>query len=184
MCHFWHKVQMLQTLTALCFFSSCLLVRICECCIGEKAKCSSAYWGKWTFEMTEGDFGLSATADALELSEGALGWQWSATCMQTVRQSVHLEQYGVICWGGLSHGGSTASNSIAADSKIKHTPTHMPKGGVTSTPLYYSWTVTSYYFDAFSFQLTYLYWSTKQKAFKSYRSTDELKGSCQRRHFR
>lgn len=36
----------------------------------------SAYWGKWTFEMTEGDFSLSAREDASELSEGPLGRQW------------------------------------------------------------------------------------------------------------
>lgn len=32
-------------------------------------------------------------------------------CMHVDRASVHLEQSGVICWGGLSHSESTASNS-------------------------------------------------------------------------
>lgn len=35
-----------------------------------------AYWGKWTFKVTEGDVGLSAGEDALELSEEPLERQW------------------------------------------------------------------------------------------------------------
>lgn len=36
----------------------------------------SAYWGKWTSEMTEADIGLSAGEDASKLSEGPLGRRW------------------------------------------------------------------------------------------------------------
>lgn len=63
------------------FFSShlllCFAVSFCQIAHKRKSQAPiSAYWGKWTFEVTEVDVGLSAREDASELSEGPLGRQW------------------------------------------------------------------------------------------------------------
>lgn len=82
---FMTQSAVLQTLTPLFlfyFFSSHLLLSPLQSLSvkwhkGKKSRMSvSAYWGKWTFEMTEGDVGSSAGEDASELSEAPLGRRW------------------------------------------------------------------------------------------------------------
>lgn len=70
-----------NTLLSLHFLSlSSALVSLTDpfCEVAQKRKSwtpVSAYWGKWTFEVTEGDAGLSARENASKLSEGPLGRQ-------------------------------------------------------------------------------------------------------------
>lgn len=82
---FLTKSAVLQTLTlpfSPHFFLSHLLLSLLQslfCQVAQRRKSptsASAYWGKWTFEMTEGDGGLSAEEDASKLSEGPLGRWW------------------------------------------------------------------------------------------------------------
>lgn len=81
---------------------------------------------------------------------------WTAWCHLVLRRAITWWEPSI----------KLQSNSIKAESKIKLMSTHA-KRCCDPQCCYYSCTVTSYYCDAFSLQLAFLYWATKQRAFKS-----------------
>ena len=143
---FLTQSAVLQGLTPLLLFISFPLIYSCLLCSpslssgtgGEKSRMPvSAYWCKWTFEMTEGDVGLSAGEDASELSEGPLERRDK---MHACRQG-----YRVFTLNSLVSSAEEGYHTVraqhqtpiklTADSEIKLMPTRAERCNDLHTPL-------------------------------------------------
>lgn len=149
--------------------------RVCVCLLGQVNIWNDSGW-RW-----------------LECCRRCLGAKWR-TIRETLIRCMHADGgRAVFTLSGLVSSAREASDHGArarrqTQAKLRRSwqknltdADTRPKGAVTSTHQCYSRTVTADYYRAFPFHVAFSRWSTKQKAFKSCSSADELRVSCQKK---